>query len=437
MCNENQRVLCGKVDCETCYKRSFAMHEKAPLWSGKNEKKPHEVFKCSHKKYFFNCDKCHHEFETSLLHISYSKSCVYCTHKKLCDNDKCQFCYENSFASVDESKFWSDKNDKKPREVLKWSHEKYFLNCNECYHEFEKQLSSISRGGFCPYCAHQKLCNNDKCNLCYENSFASHEKSEFWSDKNDIKPREVFKNSNLKRYFNCNECKHEFEQQPDEIIKGKFCAYCVHQKLCDDEKCHFCYENSFASHPKSEFWSDKNDKKPREVFKNSTFKYYFNCNCNHEFETSPNKISSLNNWCPKCKNKTEKILYDWLLEHFQHANIEFHKKFEWCKNNKTNQYFIFDFVINHLDIIIELDGEQHFSQVSNWTSPEETLERDKYKMKCANKNGYSVIRLLQEDVYNNDCNWAEELIKLLVKHKEPQIFCIASQIEKYDKHLIE
>ena len=39
-----------------------------------------------------------------------------------------------------------------------------------------------------------------------------------------------------------------------------------------------------------------------------------------------------------------------------------------------------DFVIEEMNIIIELDGEQHFTQVSNWTSPEIQVEKDKYKI---------------------------------------------------------
>ena len=60
-------------------------------------------------------------------------------------------------------------------------------------------------------------------------------------------------------------------------------------------------------------------------------------------------------------------------------------------------------------IIIELDGKQHFVQVKNWLSPEETRKRDKYKMLKANENGFSVIRILQLDVYLDRYNWLDEL----------------------------
>jgi len=63
---------------------------------------------------------------------------------------------------------------------------------------------------------------------------------------------------------------------------------------------------------------------------------------------------------------------------------------------------------------------QHFKQVSNWQSPEETNSNDKYKMECANKNNFSIIRLLQEDVFYDTYNWVNELdanIKKIITDK--------------------
>ena len=87
---------------------------------------------------------------------------------------------------------------------------------------------------------------------------------------------------------------------------------------------------------------------------------------------------------------------------------------EWCKNKS---YLPFDFCLEEHKIIIELDGEQHFRQVSNWDSPEDTQIRDKYKMEQANKNGYSVIRILQEDVYFDKYDWVKELKDVIEKIK--------------------
>jgi len=47
------------------------------------------------------------------------------------------------------------------------------------------------------------------------------------------------------------------------------------------------FERSFASHPKSKYWSDKNDVLPRNVFKSARKKYKFNCpNCDEIYEAN-------------------------------------------------------------------------------------------------------------------------------------------------------
>ena len=106
-------------------------------------------------------------------------------------------------------------------------------------------------------------------------------------------------------------------------------------------------------------------------------------------------------------------------------------------NAKTNRVLPFDFVIEENKIIIELDG-QHFKQVSNWKSPEIQLEKDIYKMKCANNNGFSVIRLLEEDVIKNKYNWLEEIklnIKKIINEKVVQNIFICKNNEYYSFHL--
>jgi very-short-patch-repair endonuclease len=108
--------------------------------------------------------------------------------------------------------------------------------------------------------------------------------------------------------------------------------------------------------------------------------------------------------CPFCVNKTEAKLYEQMFPLYPTLIIQF--KQDWCKNI---QYLRFDFCIPESKIIIELDGRQHFQQVSNWKTPEEHLIRDKYKERCANDNGYSVIRLLQEDVFYDTYDWIKEL----------------------------
>ena len=119
-------------------------------------------------------------------------------------------------------------------------------------------------------------------------------------------------------------------------------------------------------------------------------------------QTPPSHLSGYG--CPFCKNKTEWKLYEKLKNIYSSLENQFKK--DWCKK-KNN--LPFDFCIPEKKIIIELDGLQHFKQVSVWKSPEQQFKLDKFKEKCANENGYSTIRLLQEDVFFDRYDWITEL----------------------------
>ncbi len=406
---------------EIPFEKSFASHEKAKYWNDKNLLKPNQVALNCNKKFWFCCNICSHEFDMTLNNVNSGYWCPYCINK-LCDKDDCNQCFEKSFASHDKSKYWSDKNIKQPRQINKNTHKKYWFNCNCCL-EFEIVLSHISRGSWCSYCSipPKKLCDGNDCIQCFEKSFASHNKANYWSNKNSSNPRQIFKSTHDKYWFNC-DCGHEFEAGLNHITSNKWCPYCCNPplKLCIKTNCNQCFEKSFASHEKSSCWSDKNISNPRQVFKSTRNKYWFKCNNEHIFTTALYNVVN-NCWCPYCVNKTEQKLYD----HLQpiYSNLQQQYKVDWCKNIT---YLPFDFILEEQKIIIELDGLQHFEQVSNWDSPYKVQERDKYKMKQANDNGYSVIRILQEDVFYDTYQWLEELKtnieKLVSENKVQNIF---------------
>jgi hypothetical protein len=105
-------------------------------------------------------------------------------------------------------------------------------------------------------------------------------------------------------------------------------------------------------------------------------------------------------------NKTEAKLYHIMLKYYE---IKRQFRPTWSVNPKTNRCLPFDYVIENAKIIIELDGDQHFIQVRNWQDPNVTRATDVFKTKLANLQGYSVIRLLQRDVWMDKNNWLTKL----------------------------
>jgi very-short-patch-repair endonuclease len=422
-CSNPPKKLCDKEDCKQCFEKSFVSHDKSKYWSDKNELKPRQIFKNSHNKYWFKCNICSHIFDTVLSSINNGIWCPYCNgNHKLCDNNDCNECFNKSFASHEKASFYSAENKLKARQVFKSSNKKFLLNCDKCIHSFDVTLGNVNTGFWCPYCANKKLCDNEECKECYNKSFASHEKAKYWSLENNLIPRQILLNSNKKYLFSCN-CGHNFYSTLGHINgSDRWCPYCSNppQKLCDKEDCKQCFEKSFASYEKSKFWYKDNKVLPRTIFKSANRKFIFKCNKEHIFTSALNHVVN-NRWCPYCVNKTEQKLYD----HLQpiYTNLQQQYKVDWCKNIT---YLPFDFILEEQKIIIELDGLQHFEQVSNWNSPDKVQERDIYKMKRANDNGYSVIRILQEDVFYDTYQWLEELKTnietLLSENKVQNIF---------------
>ena len=399
------------------FENSLASHNKSTNFSNKNIDKNGVLYNINHiplgthNKYIFNCDICFHEFNLSINNLSIGSWCPYCCipQKKICGNIGCNSCFEKSAASNERLvSCWSNNNELNPEFIFKMGDTKIDLNCDICFHTFNVVIKSISKGGWCHYCSNppRKLCNKDiNCVECYNKSFASNSKSQYWSIKNELKPREVFKNNINKFWFICDNCYHSFDKSLNSISGGGWCHYCSSYKMCDkDIECNDCFNKSFASFEKSKYWDfNKNKLVPREVFKSNNNKFWFNCINNHSFNSSLSHITH-GKWCPYCVNKTEQKLYDLLIIKYPTLKTQF--KVEWCKNIT---YLPFDFAFEEHKIIIELDGRQHFEQVNNWCSPEKTHQNDIYKMKCANDFGFSIIRILQKDVFYDTYEWFNEL----------------------------
>jgi hypothetical protein len=141
---------------------------------------------------------------------------------------------------------------------------------------------------------------------------------------------------------------------------------------------------------------------------------------------SLNSITGPKCWCPKCKHKTQAKLLEWLKLEYADFSIETEVSFAWSLFPKTNKKCRYDFYIRELEVLVELDGRQHFEQVSNWEDPNSVRERDCFKNEQAIKHHKRVIRLLQDDVLNENIEWRSEL-RRAINDDRTSLICIGER----------
>jgi len=507
-----------------------------------------------YKKYWFDCDKCPHDFETNLNSVAKLNTwCPYCANKKLCDDDECIICFDKSFAVSDKAIYLSSKNNINPRNYFKnCAKPKFIFDCPECNSDFESTFNNITTGKWCKSCGYKSAkekqslkldeflqkaqdVHGDRYNysnvvmngvdrpvaiICSQHGEFLQTPWNHYGARNGCPECGRMKSADCRRftqedfinranvvhefkydysmviYINSQTyvtiiCKlhGEFQQVPASHLQGVGCRQCgvvtaidkqrltveefieraqkIHGDRYDytetiwvDSKTHVsirCKEHgTFMQDPNNHlngFGCKKCNGKiytleeftsRASVIHNGKYDYSFSVytksvepvnikclDCKSIFQQSPN--SHLNgSGCIFCKNKTEKKLFDWFKQIYQ--SVKHQVRYSWCKNIESDRFLPFDFEICS-NILVELDGRQHFQQVRNWLAPELQKERDLYKMQCAFKNNMHVIRVYQEDVWNDRNDWKNKLQKSILELQtslQPSLQLVGIDSEYYD-----
>lgn len=131
--------------------------------------------------------------------------------------------------------------------------------------------------------------------------------------------------------------------------------------------------------------------------------------------------------CPKCRNKTEAVLSEWLVKTFPAATIT-HGTFRGPGTTHFDIHAHFpdgpsDGPPGGFAVLIELDGAQHFWEDCYHFSLE-GCQRDLAKEEWAKTKKLSVIRVLQEDVWNDRNGWRRWIRSCIDKARssEPSVY---------------
>ena len=286
----------------------------------------------------------------------------------------------------------------------KGAHKKVIIGCSE-HGDFEMKPNCHLTNQGCYKCGRKEVSKKLSSN---REEFINKSK-EFHEDKYDYSKVEY--NGNKKKVIIICKTHGDFFQKPNSHLSGNGCVKC--SIIVNADRNRKTLEQFIIE--STQVHGDRYDYSKVE-YKNSREKIIIICKKHGEFLQSPEDHTHSKSGCPCCLNKTEGKFYNIMIN--KYSDIAYQFKVDWCKNKK---YLPFDFCIEEYKIIIELDGGQHFTQVMNWLSPEEQFKNDKYKEKCANDNGYSIIRLLQIDVFNDKYDWKNELINNIEKIKTDNI----------------
>ena len=391
--------LLGDGGCKQCQKIKFKKEntftkeqfiERAIKVHGDKYDYSKVIYNNSQTKIIIKCNVCVIDFEQLANgHLS-GRGCRKCGYKLIAESQK-----KLSEEFISKSKeVHGNKYDYSLVEYKK-GHDKVTIIC-KTHGPFEQNGQCHLSGRGCNECG--------KINRALKQTFTQEEFIEraikVHGDKYNYS-EVIYINSQTKIILNCNICGYKFTQAPNSHLQGCGCDKCAHkinhenQRLNEKE----LIERAVKVHGDKFDYTNMN-------YINSLLPINIKCNkCNNIFQQLyPNHIKQ-NKGCPICDSRiTEKILFDVLTSQYPTLIKEY--KEEWCKNKK---YLPFDFCIPELKIIIELDGNQHFKQIMNWKSSKKTQETDIYKMKCANENGFSVIRIIQTDVLYDVYDWKQEL----------------------------
>lgn len=243
---------------------------------------------------------------------------------------------------------------------------------------------------------------------------------------NDIEVLEDYISAKTPILVRCKNCGREWKTTPNTLLSGGGCIKCKLKKFTDSL---IMTNEEFIA--KLSDISD-NSITPLEHYVKSNIKILCKCNvCGNEWRVVPNSLMR-GTGCPNCNRRTSHLQKK-VDKFLKEMNIPFNREFD-CSivphNPKTGNAMPFDNEIVGMNLLLEIDGEQHeritpftyYCAEKHGITPEEELKRrklyDRYKEYVAYKNGYEVLRISWK--LEKDDKFKEIIINKINEIKERQ-----------------
>lgn len=340
-------------------------------WSSSNAISPEQVSAGSSKKVWWKCAE-GHEWEAVIASRNNGNGCPYCSGRKPIRGVNDLAILKPELISE-----WSQRNTSSPQEFTVNSSKKVWWVCVEG-HEWEAVISSRVNGCGCPICSNKQALPGFNDLACLYPHLSTE-----WSNKNVNNPDEVTPGSEKKVWW-IGSCGHEWEAIINSRVRGNGCP------VCDNKKVLIGFNDLQHTNPDlASQWSETNRLSPTDVVGGSNMRVSWECEKGHVWESTISNRSR-GYGCPVCfTNSYVSKIETALIKKLQvHVDIFPQHEIKYLNGKKRVLVDGF-FEYNKHKYVIEYDG-------SYWHST--TLAKDIFKTNILLKEGYSVIRVRENDL---------------------------------------
>jgi len=384
----------------------------------------HKITKGMSIKVWWKCPLCKSDYECSINNKFRGKSCSYCSGRKVNETNNLQK------TNPEIAKSWDyGKNKINPNQITKGSNVKFWWICEICDSSYECSVANRTYGFKCSFCSGQKV-NHTNSLLSLNPELAK----EWHPNKNgDLTPDKVTHKSNKKVWW-LGKCGHEWGAKVVHRSNNVNCPYCNGKKVLQG------FNDMWTTYPEL---ADKliQPEMGYLVTKSSSKILSWKCDyCESIVNMSCDKANlKFIITCKECSNKTslgECVMLNIL--HNSGIKFEIEKKFKWSQGR------IYDFYIPNYEIIIEINGGQHykngFSSVGGRTHQQE-YNNDLFKKELADNNNilhYFLIDCSKSDfvfILNNIKN--SELSNMLDLNFDTKNYKLTNKVNIIMKEVID
>lgn len=285
------------------------------------------------------------------------------------------------------------------------------FECSNCHKKIIRTACNI-KGCTCE-CKHHRtfIYSMSFYDWCKQNNH--NDWIELWDyDLNDYDIHNIGYSSDCYCWFKCSN--HNSSHKSEKYKLSNLTNGCQKGILC--RQCNSFAQwgiDNFGENFLNIYWDyDKNTLSPWNISKGSGKKVWIKCyNGFHDsFLTAINNCVKRFCSCPECrKEQNISRLHMKVIKFLKLLNYDISTEFNCsiiAKNPKTNHYLPYDIEVNDLNLIIEVQGEQHYVKNRSYNilmakrmniSNEESLEYrkwiDNYKKEFAINNGYNYLEI--------------------------------------------